>query len=126
MNPLIEEWVQKAEGDFATATRELAVERESNFDAVCFHAQQAVEKYIKAFLILHRVDFPKTHDLSELLSLCLPIKRDWGRLRSELVLLSRAAVAYRYPGEVASREDAEDAMAVAKRMRGIVREALGL
>jgi len=38
MNNVIREWVQKAEGDFQTAQRELAVTEYPNHDAVCFHA----------------------------------------------------------------------------------------
>jgi HEPN domain-containing protein len=43
MNPLTLEWVEKAEGDFITATRELRARNAPNFDAVCFHAQQMAE-----------------------------------------------------------------------------------
>src|SRR2546421_5742031 len=38
------------EGDFATAQRELGAIQDPNYDAVCFHAQQCAEKYLKAFL----------------------------------------------------------------------------
>jgi HEPN domain-containing protein len=50
MNELTAEWVDKAEGDFDTARRELRVRHRPNYDAVCFHAQQTAEKYLKAFL----------------------------------------------------------------------------
>mgnify|MGYP000307964815 CR=1 FL=1 len=42
---------------------------------ICFHAQQAVEKYLKAFLILHDIDFPRTHDVDYLLLECRKIDR---------------------------------------------------
>lgn len=73
MNPLTEEWVIKAESDRATAERELRVSTEPNFDAVCFHSQQCVEKYFKALLHEAKIPFPRTHDLSDLLNLlCRP------------------------------------------------------
>jgi hypothetical protein len=50
MNQLTIEWVDKAEGDFSTALREFRVRKSPNYDAVCFHAQQCVEKYLKARL----------------------------------------------------------------------------
>ena len=50
MTPLTREWVAKAEGDYATARREARARRQPNFDAVCFHAQQCAEKYVKALL----------------------------------------------------------------------------
>jgi HEPN domain-containing protein len=50
MQPLTIEWTQKAEGDLATARRELRACLAPNFDAACFHAQQCAEKYLKALL----------------------------------------------------------------------------
>ena len=50
MKDLTKEWIKKAERDAGTATRESLVEIDGNWDAVCFHAQQAVEKYIKGLL----------------------------------------------------------------------------
>ncbi len=44
MNPLTSEWVEKAEGDLVTAQRELRARNKPNYDAACFHAQQAAEK----------------------------------------------------------------------------------
>lgn len=51
MNDVIREWIEKAEGDFATANREIIVKDKPNYDAVCFHAQQCSEKYFKALII---------------------------------------------------------------------------
>ncbi len=50
MNTIIAEWVQKAEGDFSTALREWRARKNRNHDAACFHAQQCIEKYLKAVL----------------------------------------------------------------------------
>lgn len=50
MNPLTLEWVTKAEGDYLTAVREARIRKSPNYDAVCFHSQQAAEKYLKAYL----------------------------------------------------------------------------
>ena len=60
MRALTTEWVEKAEGDYATAGREIRARRRPNYDAVCFHAQQTAEKYLKAFLQENDVAFPKT------------------------------------------------------------------
>jgi len=50
MKAITSEWVHKAEGDFLTAQREMKA-APANYDAVCFHAQQCAEKYIKARLV---------------------------------------------------------------------------
>ncbi len=92
MNELTTEWIAKAEGDYPTATRELRARRRPNYDAVCFHAQQVAEKYLKAFLQEHSVAFPKTHNLIELLELCLPVDATFEFQRDALVQLDRYAV----------------------------------
>lgn len=66
MNPIATEWVAKAESDYATARRELGVRKQPNFDAVCFHAQQCAEKYLKGLLQKQRLVIPRTHNLEAL------------------------------------------------------------
>ncbi|WP_305042723.1 HEPN domain-containing protein [Geoalkalibacter sp.] len=117
MNDVIKEWIAKADGDFGTAQRELAVEGAANFDAVCFHAQQCIEKLMKAILIAHGQVPPRTHDLivlADLVALRLP---GWQWPVEELRFLSRAAVTFRYPGESAEREDGGEAVDIAARLR---------
>lgn len=84
MKPLVAEWVQKAEGDFATAQRELRARRAPNYDAACFHAQQCAEKYLKARLQEEAIAFSRTHNLPSLLDLLLPVEPLWESLRPHL------------------------------------------
>ena len=109
MQPLTIEWVAKAEGDFATTMRELRARKLQNYDAVCFHAQQCVEKYFKAQLQELNIPFGKTHNLIALLELLLPDFPLWDSLRSDAAQLSSAAVEFRYPGETADKMDAVEA-----------------
>ena len=62
----LRQWVQKAENDLKNASHALKLGADCPTDTVCFHAQQCVEKYQKALLILNLIDFPKTHDLNAL------------------------------------------------------------
>ncbi len=126
MNPITNEWVNKAEGDFATARRELEVPDNPNYDAVCFHAQQCIEKYLKARLQESGVPFGKTHDLSTLLDLILPTETTWDTLRADLQALTVFAVTYRYPGDSADETDAREAVERCEKVRGIMRSSLGL
>ena len=119
------EWTDKAEGDFVTAVRE-AQAQPANFDAAAFHAQQAVEKYLKARLVEEDIDFPKTHDLVIILRLVLPLEPAWGHLQNDLDALTALGIEVRYPGTCADREDAEEAIRTARRVRDLVRPALGL
>ncbi len=126
MSELTTEWIAKAEGDLATAGRELRARRSPNYDAACFHAQQTVEKYLKAFLQERGSYFPKTHSLIELLELCLPLDSTFELQRDLLVRLDRYAVRYRYPGESADRPEARAALDGARAVRAFVRNRLGL
>ena len=124
MNGLTIEWLEKAEGDYATAGRELRARRQPNYDAACFHAQQTAEKYLKAFLHERGVVFPKTHNLIELLELCLTLDISFESQRHLLVLLDRYAVRYRYPGESADKAEAQQAFKTVTAVRKFVREKL--
>ena len=81
MTPITAEWVDKAEGDLRTAKREILVTDAPNYDAVCFHAQQCAEKYLKAWLVDAAISFPRTHDLGALLNLLVPVETGWESLR---------------------------------------------
>jgi HEPN domain-containing protein len=50
MKPQTAEWVEKAEGDWNAARQLNRVRKDPNYDGVCFHCQQCVEKYLKARL----------------------------------------------------------------------------
>jgi HEPN domain-containing protein len=110
MKPLSSEWVNKAEGDFATASREIRVRKEPNFDAVCFHAQQCAEKYLKALLQEAEVQFGRTHHLIALLDLLVPSFPAWELLRPQLQNLNVYSVSIRYPGESADRAASREAL----------------
>jgi HEPN domain-containing protein len=120
------EWINKAEGDFGTACREMKVTREPNFDAACFHAQQCAEKYLKARLIEADIRFPKIHDLDALLDLVIPIEPSYEDLREDLQHLTDMAVEVRYPGVSADSDDASEAVSAARRIRALVRNSFGL
>ena len=126
MKELTTEWVEKAEGDYATTGRELRARRRPNYDAACFHAQQTAEKYLKAFLQEHGVAFPKTHNLIELLELCLMVDTSFELQRDFLVRLDRYAVRYRYPGESADKGEARATFRAVKAVRAFVRAKPGL
>ncbi len=64
---------------------------------ICFHAQQAVEKYLKAFLAFHDVDFPRTHDVDYLVMECQKIDSESFIL--DLKSLTEFGVSVRYPDD---------------------------
>ena len=125
MQPMTREWVDKAEGDAQVVTALWQMEVPV-YDAMCFHAQQCVEKYCKAWLSERQVDFPRTHDLEVLAKLCLPSLAALAALLDDLRFLTSFAVEIRYPGIFAARHDAERCWQSASRARALLREHLGL
>jgi HEPN domain-containing protein len=117
--------MEKAEHDLRNAEHTLTLEQDCPFDTVCFHAQQCVEKYIKALLVQRAVDFPKTHDLGALAQL-VPPDLPLGLDLPELLLLNRYGIEARYPGdwEPIARQDAEHACDLARTVRQQVRDLL--
>jgi len=118
-------WVAHAEEDFTLARAALKRKQPLAFGA-CFHAQQCAEKYIKALLISKGADFPKTHDLLMLSSLCsgngIFLEIDPKHLNT----LTDYAVRTRYPGNSPTTEDAKEAIELAKMIRSFARKFLGL
>jgi HEPN domain-containing protein len=98
MNPLTLEWVDKAEGDLLTARREYRVRKSPNFDAVCFHSQQAAEKYMKAVLQENGMPIPRIHSLADLLVLITKIDPGYLAIQADANVLEGYAVQFRYPG----------------------------
>jgi HEPN domain-containing protein len=126
MKPLTREWVEKAEGDFFSAQRELRARKSPNYDSACFHAQQCLEKYLKARLQEADIPFGKTHGLIILLNLVLPVEPLWDPLRQQLRALDAFAVEFRYPGQSADKELARQAVKICKDIRRIMRIGLGI
>ncbi len=122
---VVAQWVSKAEEDLTVAEYLLTMGERCPFATVCFHAQQLVEKYLKALLASHSVPFPKTHDLAELAS-ALPKSQALPVDSAELGLLKRYAVESRYPGdwEPITRQESDEAVRIAKRVRETIRARL--
>ena len=127
-NPLlavIREWIDKAENDLTNAAHTLTLGIECPTDTVCFHAQQCVEKYIKALLVFRATAFPRTHDIHALRAL-LPPKLRPKLDRKVQARLTDYAVTLRYPGSEPAipLTEARKAVAIARQVRKEVRQRL--
>lgn len=111
----VNEWKQKAENDLRTAEIVLSTENPPT-DAICFHAQQCAEKYLKSYLTSRDVTVEKTHDLTRINNICIGIDPNFEELSDFAELLSGYAVEIRYPGDFieCSIEEAEEAVKMAK------------
>ena len=126
MSSAVAEWIDKAEEDYHVALSLRRARLHPAHNAVCFHAQQCVEKYLKAILETHGVAIRKIHALPILIDHCVTDYPLLSVLRPDMVRLSVYAVEYRYPGESATAEDAKAAVAIMKSERKDILMVLGL
>ena len=109
-------WVDKADSDLQNAEIILAAPTQTPpLDTVCFHCQQAAEKYIKAFLVFHGKQFPFSHNLADLVAICMEVDLAFAHIQRKAETLTPFAVEIRYPDDfyMPTREEAEEAFAVA-------------
>ena len=114
-------WLVKAENDLLNIENNL---KASNvpWDTVCFHAQQAAEKFLKAFLVFNAQPLIRTHDLVALLATCAQVNVSLATLQSDCQKLSYYAVGVRYPSDLyePTESDAREMVEAARRIRADV------
>ena len=122
---LVNEWLEKASQDLGVAGFLLA-EGTSFFSAIGFHAQQAVEKYLKGFLVRHQVEFRKTHDLAVLLDLVASVDENLAYTLSNVTALNPFGVEARYPGDMplVTRDEALEAVSLVRKTEGAIKAVL--
>lgn len=108
------EWLNRAKSNLARATADINL---SNIylEDLCFDAQQAAEKAIKALLLFRGIVFPFVHDLAELVTVLQRNGEEVPPSIAEAARLTRFAVETRYPSlaEAVTREDYNRAVAIA-------------
>jgi HEPN domain-containing protein len=122
---LVLQWISKADEDFAAATH-LLNEQGRFRGVIAFHCQQTVEKYLKAFMVRHQMNFPKTHDIGRLLTGVAAIDLPLATTLQDADMLTPFGVEVRYPSDAPELLPGEEAEAVdiARRTRDAVMAAL--
>jgi len=124
---IVREWLAKANDDFEFA-RVNFEEGKPFFSHICFHLQQAAEKYLKAYIVAHELEFRKVHELPLLLKICLSKDPSLEQLRDDCEYLTTYYVETRYPVHWPthfSREETLKALQSTARIRSLIKEKLG-
>ncbi len=118
------EWLNRAQSNLAQAKGGASIPG-VYLEDLCFGAQQAAEKAVKAILLHLGVRFPYTHDLAQLLTLVKRSGLEMPVVVIEAAVLSDYSVESRYPGlsEPVTQEEYEEAIALAEE---VVRWAQGI
>lgn len=127
MKDAVKEWVKQCEDELDTAKYLISG---GFFKGVCYHAQQAVEKAIKARLLLKGWDLEKTHSIERLIAIARDYKIRFG-VSDEDVVFMDSIYRGRYPAEAGllpfgepTETDAKKAVAIALRILNNVQLAL--
>jgi len=122
---LVRQWLAKADEDLGLARHILQTDAPF-LNAAAFHAQQAAEKYLKAFLVWLQVPFPKTHDLEILLKLIAAHNPSLAESLEDAIQITDYGIEGRYPGDIPplSLQEASKAVELADRAYRAVAAAL--
>lgn len=114
-----EAWIKIAHDDLLAAKGLLNLEL---FSAVAYHAQQSAEKALKAYLVLKRNPAIKTHDLLQLIELCMKFDKDFETIYNPAKHLNPFSTKFRYPSEydIPDFNDAEAAIKQAQEILNFV------
>lgn len=122
---LAEDWFRIGEEElrFARAGFE---DLDAFYSQICFLCQQAGEKYLKGFLVFHKIKFPKIHDLTELVKLCAKIDKNFSKILDDASVLGQYYLIARYPIEYkeAGKKEAKEALMMAEKIRKTVFEGV--
>ncbi|MBK9018325.1 MAG: HEPN domain-containing protein [Saprospiraceae bacterium] len=115
------DWLIKAERDLGLAQDAFQMDKDY-WDIICYHCQQATEKFFKAYLIHFNITFPRTHDLELLLNLMATHETLPPDFLENALAINDYSVHVRYPGFPfdPSNVEAADAISIAKTFRQYV------
>jgi len=116
---IAKEWLEKAEEDYGFACA--SIEGANYFPQICFHFQQAAEKYLKAFIVANKLEFRAVHNLLGLLETCKQKEPAIGELEQACRLLNSFFIDTRYPVHWPAHND-KDTAVEAKEMTEIIRD----
>lgn len=91
-------WLKRADEDLEVI--ELLLEKDGPASTICFHAQQAAEKYLKGFLAYHEKNVRKIHNLESLVKDCESFDETFNELLNDAKFLTQFYVETRYPGDI--------------------------
>ena len=115
-----QEWFELAKSDIEAAQFLLKMRPKPN-EIIAYHCQQAAEKYMKGFLVLHGQKPPRTHDLAALNEKCSTIDSRFAEMYEACLELTEYAVDVRYPGHIELQDrDVDQALIHSKRICSLV------
>lgn len=111
------EWFRMAEKDMKSA--KILFEHDADNEIVCFHCQQAIEKYLKGYLIYVSGELQDGHNLMRLCKKAMVHEKSFGSFLKDLAFVNTFYIETRYPAEdplVVNNEDTKECMNIVARI----------
>jgi HEPN domain-containing protein len=124
-NSLVIAWIAKANRYLGTAAT-IFEHKPEYTDIVCYHCQQAVEKYLKAYLTCLSIDFRRSHDLTYLLDLLSEQESFSDEFYDYAQELEGYAVEVRYPGglDMPTSREARESIDIARKFKVFIEDKI--
>lgn len=124
---IVKKWCKYAGDDLQVAKNLMETMHNKPLEIICYHCQQAAEKYLKAYLISKNWGLERTHDLIILLTTAVNYDSDFSNYKKHCSFMNSFGVKVRYPDEIDVLErDANYAIKFAEEIEGFVLEKLNL
>ena len=123
---VIKDWIKKGDEDFEFAAQNLKGGKPF-YAQICFHFHEAAEKYLKAFIVAHELEFRRIHDLPVLLGICSAKDATLEELRDACEYLNAFYVETRYPVHWPtkfSRKETRKSLKAADQIRAVIRKKI--
>ncbi|MBI3559436.1 HEPN domain-containing protein [Candidatus Gottesmanbacteria bacterium] len=124
---IVSDWLNLADEDFGFATSNLTDPETNYFSFICFHFQQAAEKYLKAYIVAKKLRFEKIHDLEVLRKICAKDNKLFKEIKEECIFLTDFYIEARYPAiwpTQYTRSEAEKAQKAVQKIKFLVESLL--
>ncbi|MCK4386237.1 MAG: HEPN domain-containing protein [candidate division Zixibacteria bacterium] len=120
----VQEWFTKGDHDIESA--QSLFERHGYTDIIAFLIQQAIEKYLKGYLIYHGWELKKIHDLQELVNEATKLDKSFAGFLDPCIRISKYYIDTRYPGFPTEypQEEIKKSLNVAKKIIAKVKQAV--
>lgn len=122
---LVADWIKKADEDLQYARASFREEL-GFYPQICFHLHQAVEKYLKAYIVAKDLNFQKIHDLTKLLQICAEVDTDFNSLNDLVIELNPYYIETRYPEfvDTIDKVEAEKALQATEQIATFIKSKL--
>jgi HEPN domain-containing protein len=121
----VRQWIDLADKDLASAEHIAMTLWPIPHEIVCYHCQQFVEKYLKAFLVSKGQDPPYIHDLVRLAALCAGECSEFAEIKQKCAVLTLYGSVARYPGGMQiAEEDMSIALQCARDIKAFMQEKI--